>query len=117
MEDLEKKALFHRLMDAKALAHLNTARKRVQHQVNPHLENLVDFDINARVEHELAISLVKNVMNDVKSQIKITKNDWGDKVYSIDLMVMPTEIFHYAINVIIKNMTEEQILKIRKDER
>jgi RNA binding exosome subunit len=113
MENSELKEIFRRAMDAKALSHLNTARKFIRHEVNTEQERGI-IDVESYIENQIAISLTKNVMSDVKNQIRITKGHTGNKVYELDLIVLPTEMFQYAINTIIKNMSQENLDKIRK---
>lgn len=113
MENSELKEIFKRAMDAKALAHLNTARKFIRHELNTEVERSV-IDVESYIEDQIARSLTKNVMSDVKNQIRIAKGYNGNKVYELDLIVLPTEMFQYAINTIIKNMSQENLDKIRK---
>jgi hypothetical protein len=115
MENSELKEIFRRAMDVKALSHLNNARKYVQHELNRELEELSSVDYDKYIKSEIRNELANKLVYDVENQIKVSRKEHtGNKLYELDLIVLPTEMFQYVINTIVKNMSQENLDKIRK---
>lgn len=115
MEDLIGK-LFKLTMNAKAVAHLEKGRKRVQVTVSEEMRKDVRFDPDVVIQNELTVMLSKHLASDVKNYLKVEKGPFAEEVHSVDLIVFPTEVFKNIIEVIVKNMSSSQIERIRGNE-
>ena len=111
---MEWKELYNLAMSAKTKAHLKNGRKRVRVQISPeqkaHIqkEQLEDI-LNIDMSKELA----KNFLNEVRNHKTVEPHEMGGEIHELDVMIFPTEMIWHVINEIIRELSLEQIGKIK----
>jgi ASC-1-like (ASCH) protein len=111
---MEWKELYALAMSAKTKAHLKNGRKRVKVHISTEQKTYIqkeqlDEILNADMSKELA----KSLLNEVRNYKTVEPHEMGGEIHELDVMIFPTEMIWHVINEIIRELSLEQIAKIK----
>ena len=104
--------LINNALKVKARMHLDKSRVISRHIVTDDVMNYSSIDMDKVSREEVVSKTIREAISNYSNLISKERNCFGTE-YSLDLMVLPTDVFKECLIQFIADMPIEEILKIR----